>query len=141
MYEGLHLHGTAVAVDGAGLLVVGAAGRGKSALALQMIGLGAVLVADDLVTLARDGREVVMSSPNPDLCGVIEMRGLGLVRAPHQRSVPLRLIVDLDLPPPARLPEAATRDVLGCVIPLVAGAPGPHFPVALVLRLRHGHTA
>ena len=44
----LTVHGTTVARAGRAVLILGASGTGKSALALQMIALGARLVADDL---------------------------------------------------------------------------------------------
>ena len=49
------LHATCVAVDGRGLLILGPSGSGKSALALQLIALGAQLVADDRTRVSRRG--------------------------------------------------------------------------------------
>ena len=47
----LAVHATCVAVNGKGVLIVGASGSGKSTLALQMLAMGAELVADDQVIL------------------------------------------------------------------------------------------
>ena len=41
------VHGSAVAVDGGGVLLRGASGSGKSDLALRLIDAGAMLIADD----------------------------------------------------------------------------------------------
>lgn len=46
------VHGSCVAFGGAGVLILGPSGSGKSALALALIGLGAALVADDRVSLS-----------------------------------------------------------------------------------------
>ena len=43
----LILHGSCVAVEGRGVLIVGPSGAGKSSLALALMALGAELVADD----------------------------------------------------------------------------------------------
>jgi len=43
------IHASCVAVDGKGLLITGASGSGKSALALQLMAFGAHLIADDRV--------------------------------------------------------------------------------------------
>ncbi|PIY73077.1 MAG: serine kinase, partial [Rhodobacterales bacterium CG_4_10_14_0_8_um_filter_70_9] len=72
----------AVAGKARGLLILGASGAGKSALALELIALGAALVADDQVALRRVG-EAVVAAPPPPLAGLIEARGLGLLRMPH----------------------------------------------------------
>ncbi len=132
------LHATAVAVDGRGLLIMGASGTGKSSLALAMIGLGAQLVSDDQTVLERVGDGVVLDCPVPDLRGVIEARGMGLLHAPIAKQVALALVVDLDTVETQRLPPTRMIEMLGCVFPLVRRAEQAHFPVALMLQLRHG---
>jgi HPr kinase/phosphorylase len=135
------VHGTAVAVDGKGLLIMGGTGTGKSALALAMIGLGARLISDDQTMLSLAKGDVMLSCPNPDLAGVIEARGVGLMRAEAISMAPLTLVVDLDLSETDRLPPRRSVTVLGCVIDLVYGHQSPTFPVALMLQLRHGRHA
>jgi HPr kinase/phosphorylase len=135
------VHGTAVAVDGQGLLIMGGTGTGKSALALAMIGLGAKLVSDDQTMLSLAKGDVMLSCPNPDLSGVIEARGVGLMRTEAVAAAPLTLVVDLDLTETDRLPPRRSVTVLGCVIDLVYGHQSPTFPVALMLQLRHGRHA
>lgn len=135
------VHGTAVAVDGRGLLIVGGTGTGKSALALAMIGLGAKLVSDDQTLLSLAKGDVMLTCPNPDLSGVIEARNVGLLRTEAIAGAPLTLVVDLDLTETERLPPRRSVTVLGCVIDLVYGTQSPTFPVALMLHLRHGRYA
>lgn len=57
------MHGCAVAVDGRAVLIVGAAGAGKSSLTAGLIAAGATLVSDDLSAVAFDpavGRATVL---------------------------------------------------------------------------------
>jgi HPr kinase/phosphorylase len=135
------LHGTAVAIDGRGMLITGASGVGKSSLGLAMIGLGAALVADDQTRITVADGVATLSCPNPDLIGVIEARGLGLMRAEVVPEAALTLVVDLDRHEIDRLPPRRSVNVLGCAIDLVYGSQSPIFPVALMLQLRHGRYA
>jgi HPr kinase/phosphorylase len=86
----VRLHGSCVARNGAGVLLLGPSGAGKSDLALRLIGRGFALVADDQVDI-HDG----VASPPAVLAGLLEVRGLGLVRLPYQTSAKLRLVIDL----------------------------------------------
>ena len=56
----LWLNATAVAVDGQGLLLLGAPGTGKSTLAIAMMALGAVLISDDGVWLQSGGTPAIL---------------------------------------------------------------------------------
>ena len=108
----LLLHGSAVSLNGKGVLFLGESGRGKSDLALQMIDRGALLIADDQVRLSRDGDRLIAEAP-PALAGLIEIRGVGIMRLPYRKNT-LDLAVDLDLEGEEdRLPEAKTAHWCG----------------------------
>ncbi len=130
----LALHASAVALGAChdfGVLIEGPSGSGKSALALQLIALGGCLVADDRVRLAlRDGTPHMLAPER--LEGVIEARGLGLIRVPHLAAAPLRLVVDMGAVEPARLPEPAWRERLGARIRYLRRVDGPHFAGSIV---------
>jgi len=125
------IHATCVAVDGTGVLLLGPPGSGKSDLALRLIDtpgmatgkdmLTAELVADDQVKLARAGNHLVATAP-AKLAGLIEIRGLGIVKVPHRASAEIGLAIRL-APHTAieRLPEPGTNryTALGITIPLV----------------------
>jgi len=116
-------HATCVDIDGAGVLLRGASGTGKSDLALRLIDGGARLVADDRAELTRTGGQVIAAAPAV-LRGKIEVRGLGVVSVQAVARAPLKLVVDLVAPGAVeRLPEPATADVLGVRLPLVRLAP------------------
>jgi HPr kinase/phosphorylase len=97
------LHASCVARDGAGVLLLGPAGVGKSDLALRLLARGFDLVADDQVEVA-DG----IARPPAALAGLLEVRGLGITRLPHVPEARLVLAVDLArgerLPVPLRYP-------------------------------------
>ena len=62
-----HLHASAVAVSGAGLVFAGASGSGKSTLATSLIGAGAALVSDDHVAIDTDGAALLAFPTRPNL--------------------------------------------------------------------------
>ena len=135
------LHASSVAVEGRGLLILGPSGAGKSALAVRLIALGALLVSDDLTVVTATGDHLVATCPNPALQGLIEARGIGILRAPACDSVDLALAIDLGQPEPDRLPPRRTVTMLGIALPLVLHPQNDHFPDALMLYLRHGRQA
>lgn len=132
-----NLHATAVGIDGRGLLILGRSGAGKSSLAMRLMSLGAVLVADDRVLVRRERDGLIAQAPVP-LAGLIEARGLGLLRAPFAAAMGLAAVVDLDRAETERLPPLRHHVVLGETLPLVLGQQSDHFPYGLMLYMRHG---
>jgi serine kinase of HPr protein (carbohydrate metabolism regulator) len=117
------LHATTVAIDGHAVVIRGAAGSGKSDLALRLIDRGAVLIADDQTALRRQGATLRASAP-ATIAGQLEARGLGVVTLPAVADVAVRLVVDL-VPPQLieRLPRPASETLLGVKVPLLLLAP------------------
>jgi len=114
------VHGTAVQLGRAGLLLRGPSGSGKSDLALRLIESGAALIADDQVAVAHDGAEIWLSAP-PSIAGMIEVRGLGILRLPRASRAALRLVCDLVAREAVeRLPERGTCAFFGVAVPQVA---------------------
>jgi serine kinase of HPr protein (carbohydrate metabolism regulator) len=112
-------HGTAIVVGERGVLIRGPSSAGKSMLAAALIADGARLVADDRVHLSACHGRIVATAPAA-IAGLLEMRGLGLVRLPHEASVVIRLVVDLvdaDLLDRHPEPAAATATLLGVTLP------------------------
>ncbi|MCW3473661.1 HPr kinase/phosphorylase [Limobrevibacterium gyesilva] len=101
----MQVHASCVARDGDGVLLVGPPGSGKSDLALRLLDRGFVLVADDRVDIIKG-----MARPPAMLAGLLEVRGLGILRLPHAPEARLALAVqlgrvDVRLPEPARHPS------------------------------------
>lgn len=127
------VHASCVAIDGAGVLLCGAPGCGKSDLALRLIDRGARLIADDQVELSRADERVFAAAPEA-LAGLIEVRGVGLVRLPPLKRAALVLVAELDpAGAPERLPEPASRVVEGVALPCLTLAP---FHASAAARVR-----
>ena len=133
----INLHATAVSWSGVALLLRGPSGAGKSDLALRLIDQGAVLIADDRVDL-RCEEGVLFASPPSALAGLIEARGVGLLRLPYIADVPVGWVVDLVAATEVeRMPMPETAVLLGVSLPLVKLDPWPA-SAALKLRLAVG---
>jgi HPr kinase/phosphorylase len=105
MHSQRRMHGSCVSRDGEAVLVVGPPGSGKSDLVLRLLSRGFELVADDQVDIANG----IASCP-ASLAGLLEARGLGIVRMPYRAQARLALIVELGgrtdrLPMPRQHPE------------------------------------
>jgi len=113
------VHATAVAIEGNSVLLRGPPGAGKSDLALRLIDGGAQLVADDQAELQRAAERILVRSPTA-IAGLLEVRGIGIVRVGALAEAPLALLVDLVSPEEVeRLPEPRLEEVLGLAIPLI----------------------
>jgi HPr kinase/phosphorylase len=73
-------HGVLLDVLGVGVLLIGESGIGKSDCALDLIGRGHRLIADDSVLLRRIGKRVFGEAP-PLTRDHLEIRGLGIINA------------------------------------------------------------
>lgn len=100
------------------MLLVGAPGAGKSDLLLRLLDHGYALVADDRVDILAG----VARAPAA-LAGLLEVRGLGVLRLPY--CIEARLALCVELGAPERLPEPARRHGLPLVRidPAQASAP------------------
>jgi HPr kinase/phosphorylase len=89
------VHATCIAIDGRGILLLGAPGSGKSDLALRLIDKGAELVSDDgTVVEARGGR--LYGRCGPHIAGKLEVRGLGILDVEARVEALLVLALALD---------------------------------------------
>jgi HPr kinase/phosphorylase len=124
----MQIHASCAARGGAGVLLLGPPGSGKSDLLLRLLDRGFVLVADDRVEVA-DGE----AWAPPALAGLLEVRGLGILRLAHAARARVALAVDLGARP-ERLPVPARHPVLG--VPVMAlDASRPSAPQVVELAL------
>ncbi|MEQ8896512.1 MAG: serine kinase [Roseovarius sp.] len=128
------LHASCVAHGGRAVLIRGASGSGKSGLALQLMALGAGLVADDRTRLWLDGRSVMADAP-PAIRGRIEAREVGILTAPPAGPAPVALVIDMDAAETDRLPDHRAVTLLGEDIPLARKSELTHFPAAILTYL------
>lgn len=129
----MQVHGSCAARGGAGVLLLGPPGAGKSDLLLRLLDRGFMLVADDRVEI-----EEGIARPAPTLAGLLEVRGLGIVRLPFVAPVRLALAVALGhaaerMPAPARYQPADLP-----MLSVDAAAPSAAAVVALALECALG---
>ncbi len=102
-----NIHASCVAIGRRGVLLLGPSGSGKSDLALRLIDGGAKgdtrLVADDRTILFLAKGALCAKAP-PSIKGLLEVRGVGIVKLPVLAQVKIALVVVLGREG-ARLPQ------------------------------------
>ena len=124
------IHASAVLVGARAILIRGPSGAGKSRLALEMIEsarTGALrfarLVGDDRLHLEPAGGRLLVR-PAEALAGLIELRGVGILRRDYEPCAVVGLVVDLATADADRLPEDTAFAIAGIDVPRLAVAPG-----------------
>jgi HPr kinase/phosphorylase len=144
-----YIHANALVLGEKGLLLRGPPGSGKSALTLDLIsrfearGDFARLVGDDRVSVeARGGR--LVARPHPAIAGMIEARGLGLIRVECEPACVLHAVVDVCAPgdTPPRHPEEDEKSasVRGIILPRLFAADCGNASVARIIFFLQGIT-
>jgi HPr kinase/phosphorylase len=125
------VHASAVLVGVRAVLIRGPSGAGKSRVAFDLIqaarthALFVRLVGDDRVYLEpAHGRLLVR--PAEALAGLIELRGVGLLRLPYEPRAVVGLVVDLAAADATRMPDLQQRETTidGISLPRLAVAAG-----------------
>lgn len=138
-----NLHATTVAYSArpdappAGLLIVGRAGSGKSSLALQLMALGAQLVADDRTVLRLDAGGIMARAPEA-LRGLIEARHIGILNATALAEAPICAIIDMDHAETHRMPPQRSYEMMGISLPCLYRSDNPAWPAAVLHYLKAG---
>ena len=128
------LHASCVQIDGAGVLLLGPPGSGKSDLAFRLIDMGGLLVADDQVALTAYLGMLNASVPDT-IAGCLELRGMGIISVPYCARTTLSLAVHLaERNAIERLPESAFETYCGISLPRI----DLHaFDISAVLKIRY----
>lgn len=139
MVSPMIVHGglIAIRIGGAwsGALILGPSGAGKSDLALRALAQGFRLVSDDRTRLWTDAGRLFGEAPEP-LAGLIEVRGVGVLREPQLRFSEVRLAVRPGTP--ERLPDPDPERLLGVAVPCLTLDP---FEVSAPAKLGRALTA
>jgi serine kinase of HPr protein (carbohydrate metabolism regulator) len=124
------IHASAVLVGARAVLIRGPSAAGKSCLALALIEAGrsgalrfTKLVGDDRVHLEAAGGRLLVR-PAEALAGLIERRGVGLLRRDHEACAVVGLVVDLAAQDAERLPQTSEVAIATARLPRLAVAPG-----------------
>lgn len=135
------LRGTCIAVEGSGVLLRGPSGCGKSDLALRLIEAGARLVADDYTDVVEAGGRIFAMPPS-ELRGLLEVRGIGIVRLRAAALAPLVASIDLVARENVeRMPDCKSFELLGLSLPafrLAAFEASCVAKVCLIVRIASG---
>jgi HPr kinase/phosphorylase len=101
----VRIHASSVVIKDKVVLLRGPSGSGKSDLALRLIDQGATLLSDDYVALCEEDG-IIIARPPKTIAGLIEVRGLGILRIPYCEQGAVHLVADL-VPPDdvPRLPK------------------------------------
>ena len=105
-------YGTSVAIEDRGLLIIGKSGSGKSDLALRLIDSGATLISDDQTVCKKVNKEIFLFSIEK-ICGLIEVRGIGIIKVPYVENVKLKMIIELTDAVTERMPEKINKKLFG----------------------------
>jgi len=123
-------HAVLVDVFGVGVLITGESGVGKSECALELIKRGHLLVADDVVDIARVGSRLRGEAPEI-VRELMELRGIGIVNIKSifgigavLRRKTIDMVINLELWTPGRDydrlgSKAETTNILGIDLPHV----------------------
>jgi serine kinase of HPr protein (carbohydrate metabolism regulator) len=143
-----NIHGTAITVDGIGLLFVGPSGSGKSSIAFdclaeaRLMGCSGALISDDRVLVTKREEKITAAGPE-QIRGLIELRYTGIVAVDHIAEADLHYaILPVSGPEADRLP--ADQEVFTVTpsiqLPAIRLPSWSRFPLALIFaRIRSLH--
>lgn len=98
---------------------------------------GATLVSDDATEVLQIDGSLIGRCPQA-ISGLIEARGVGVLRAKHLPEVNLNLIIDLDEVESDRLPLLHWKKIHGVRLPCLYKTEAEHFPAAVLQFLKGG---
>jgi HPr kinase/phosphorylase len=111
------VHGVLLRINGFGVLLTGAAGIGKSTLALSLIEDGHALIADDVVDLSIDNSQVIGHCP-ASIRGLIHSRDRGFIKLDPKTIVNSQSIeLQIELTADAKVSSALAKHVLLGAVP------------------------
>jgi serine kinase of HPr protein (carbohydrate metabolism regulator) len=140
-----NIHGTAITVNGIGLIFLGPSGSGKSALAFDclaeagMMGYPATLISDDRVLVSQRGQKIIAAGPE-QIRGLIELRYSGIASLAHVAEAELHYaVLPVSGNEAERLPEddEVAKVTTTICLPAIRLPSWSRFPLNLILaRIR-----
>ena len=113
-----NIYATCLELNHKGILLIGPSGSGKSDLALRLIKeKQAILISDDRTNIEIVSGAIIASCPQT-IQGLLEVRGIGIVKMPHKEQTKISLVIELtnNLEEIERLPQDETTTLLGVEI-------------------------
>lgn len=97
------IHGVLMDINGLGTLIIGKSGVGKSEVALELIKMGHILIADDRIDIFQKDVGVLIGEAPQILSRYLEIRGIGIVDVvsmfgvgAYRENKKIRLVVELE---------------------------------------------
>ena len=113
-----NIYATCINIKSKGVLLLGDSGSGKSDLALRLITLfSAKLISDDRTEISKKRTKIIASTPKT-IKGLLEVRGVGIVKFKHQKETKVDLIIKLTDEKIERIPQKEEYDLEGIKIPM-----------------------
>lgn len=114
------IHASAVSINRSAVIIRGPSGAGKSDLTLRLISEGAQLISDDYVELQSLNGRIWAHAPST-IAGLMEVRGLGIVKHHNISGIPVCLLCDLmPAEKTERLPDPPFFEIIdGVHLPLM----------------------
>ena len=140
-------HGVLVEVYGAGVLLMGDSGIGKSETALELIKRGHRLIADDAVDIKRISKDELIGSAPELIRYYMELRGIGVINVRHIYGVGavkpetnIDLVVKMERWEDGKAYDrlglsSETYDILGVTLPQVTIPVRPGRNLAVIMEL------
>ena len=113
-----NIYATCLELNHKGILLIGPSGSGKSDLALRLIKeKQSILISDDRTNIELVSGAIIASCPQT-IQGLLEVRGIGIVKMPHKKQSKISLVIELtnNLSQIERLPLFETITLLGIEI-------------------------
>lgn len=111
------VHGVLLRINGFGVLLTGAAGIGKSTLALSLIEDGHALIADDVVDISINNNQVIGHCP-ASIRGLIHSRDHGFIKLDPETIVDSQSIdLQIELTADAKVSPTLAKHFLLNAVP------------------------
>jgi serine kinase of HPr protein (carbohydrate metabolism regulator) len=115
----VNIHASCVCIKNKGILFLGDSGSGKSDISLRLIAdYKATLIGDDRIDIIAKGNNIIASAPK-NLSGLLEVRGIGIIKVKTKRKNKIDLAVFLTQDKIERMPEPLYYELLDKKIPLI----------------------
>lgn len=136
-FSDIIVHASCVSWQGQAVLITGSSGTGKSALALQLMAMGAALVADDRTVLHENDGMLFAAAPE-EIRGLIEARGVGLLKATVADAGQVCVVIKMDEMETKRFPDKHEVEICGVTLQCLKKVDQPSFPAAILQYLKAG---
>jgi len=140
-------HGVLVEVYGAGILLLGDSGVGKSETAMELVKRGHRLIADDAVEIRRVSSRTLVGSSPKNIRHFMELRGIGIINVRRLFGIgavkiteQIDMVIQLEQWDPAKIYdrmgiENEYTEILGNKVPMLTIPVKPGRNLAIIIEV------